>query len=53
MGFHLLKNGEEKKAMTLHLYMKPVDTCRVFNATDKCFDDRVLNFHTIDGVKQI
>lgn len=52
MGFHLLKNGEEKKAMTLHLYMKPVDSCTVFNDTDKCFDERVLNFHTIDGVKQ-
>ena len=53
MGFHLLQNCEEKKAMTLHLYMKPVDTCMVFNDSNKCFDDRILNFHTIDGVKQI
>ena len=53
MGFHLLENSQEQTAMTLHLYMKPVDTCMVFNDANKCFDERILQFHTIDGVKQV
>lgn len=52
MGFHLLKNSEEQKSMTLHLYMKPISNCLVFNDVNKCFEDRRFTFHTIDGIKQ-
>ena len=52
MGFHLLKNTSEKKAMTLHLYMKPVESCNVFDDEENCFNEQELNFHTIDGQLQ-
>lgn len=51
MGFHLLKNTSEQKAMTLHLYMKPIDTCNVFNDSENCFENKTLAFHSIDGEK--
>lgn len=52
MGFHLLKNTAEQKAMTLHLYMKPVELCTVFDDDENCFNERDLSFHTIDGQLQ-
>ncbi|MGB0888082.1 MAG: cysteine dioxygenase [Vicingaceae bacterium] len=52
MGFHLLKNTSDKKAMTLHLYIKPVEACNVFDDDKKCFNKRELSFHTIDGQLQ-
>ena len=47
MGFHLLKNTAEQKAMTLHLYMKPVELCTVFDDDENCFNERDLSFHTL------
>jgi cysteine dioxygenase len=52
MGFHLLKNTSEQKAMTLHLYMKPVEYCNVFDDDKNCFNERELIFHSIDGQLQ-
>lgn len=49
MGFHLLKNTSEQKAITLHLYMKPVEFCNVFNNDENCFNKQELSFHSIDG----
>jgi len=53
MGYHLLKNALEKKAMTLHLYMKPVESCEVFNPNKNCFETKELCFDTVDGEKAI
>lgn len=49
MGFHVLKTSPHQKAMSLHLYMKPINSCNVFNDVEHCFENRVLGFHTIDG----
>jgi cysteine dioxygenase len=49
MGYHLLENHTSKKAMTLHLYMKPVESCTVFNDASNCFEEKELVFHTVDG----
>ena len=51
MGFHLLKNQTQENAMTLHLYIKPVDECNVYNPKEKAFELRELNYDTIDGVQ--
>jgi cysteine dioxygenase len=51
MGYHLLKNHTQQNAMTLHLYMKPVDSCQVFNETNNCFEEKDLNFYSIEGEK--
>lgn len=49
MGYHLLENHTQQNAMTLHLYMTPIDACDIFNETDNCFEKKELFFHTVDG----
>ena len=49
MGFHSLRNKSEKKAMTLHLYMNPIDECRVYNDKLEKFEIKSLEYDTIDG----
>lgn len=51
MGYHSLKNSSEKKAMTLHLYCNPIESCDVFNVTENCFENKVLIFDSIGGEK--
>lgn len=34
MGFHSLKNISEGRAISLHLYAKPIHSCRVYNPAD-------------------
>ena len=49
MGYHLLENHTKHNAMTLHLYMKPVNSCEVFNKNTYCFEKKELFFHSVDG----
>ena len=49
MGYHMLKNESNQKAITLHLYIKPVEKCAVYSAEKKMFEERFLNYDTIDG----
>ena len=49
MGCHMLKNLSEEKAITLHLYIKPLQSCKVFNYSTNCFEKLTLDFDTIDG----
>lgn len=53
MGYHLLKNSEEQKAMTLHLYMNPVESCEVYNDSSNCFENKTLEFYSIAGEKTV
>ncbi len=49
MGYHLLKNDSNKNAITLHLYTKPVNKCDIYNPDKKMFEERILDFDTING----
>ena len=49
MGYHLLKNNNAQKAMTLHLYINPINSCEVYNSEHKCFEKIKLSFDTING----
>ena len=49
MGYHLLKNESTSKAMSLHLYMQPIDSCRIFNDDEQCFEEVEMNYHTVEG----
>ena len=51
MGYHTLENASEENAMSLHLYMKPVESCQVFNEENNCFEEMELTFHSIKGEK--
>lgn len=47
MGFHRLQNLSNKRSISLHLYAKPIRTCRVFDEESKTFSDKKMNYDTI------
>ncbi len=49
MGYHSLNNISEGKAMSLHLYMNPIDTCRVYNEDTSSFDVKNLKYYSLEG----
>jgi cysteine dioxygenase len=49
MGYHMLENPTEENSMSLHLYMKPVESCQVYNDNTNCFEEMDLAFHSIKG----
>jgi len=49
MGFHKLINVGEGRAMTLHLYMNPIDRCRIFDEEQAKFEVKELEYHTYKG----
>lgn len=47
MGFHSLENLSNKKSMSLHLYAKPIRSCKVFNDDSGEFVVKKLVYNTI------
>ena len=46
---HSLKNTSNQRAMTLHLYMKPIEKCRVYNLDSKEMKVVYMKYDTIEG----
>ena len=42
MGYHALKNIENKRSMTLHIYVSPIDSCEVFCDEQEAFFTKEL-----------
>jgi len=49
MGFHSLHNTGEDRAMTLHLYMNPIDRCDIYDSEKNDFETRELHYYTHQG----
>lgn len=49
MGYHSLRNHSNRKAMTIHIYAKPIDFCKVYNDTKDCFELKEMSYHTYRG----
>lgn len=47
MGYHLLKNVSGERAMTLHLYMNPIDRCTVYDDQKEDFVLKELEYDTM------
>lgn len=45
MGFHSIVNHSNQRAMTLHLYAKPIDRCRVYDEELGKFSWKKLEYH--------
>ncbi|MBL4662950.1 MAG: cysteine dioxygenase family protein [Flavobacteriaceae bacterium] len=50
MGYHSLSNNSNKRAMTLHLYISPIDSCKVFDTTENSFKVKELKYDSYKGV---
>jgi cysteine dioxygenase len=47
MGYHLIKNTHKQKAMTLHIYAKPIDACKVFDTKKEEFKMAEMEYDSI------
>ena len=47
MGYHKLENISGHRAMSLHLYAKPIKKCNVFDHHKKTFSSKTLSFDTV------
>ncbi|MFT5103457.1 MAG: cysteine dioxygenase [Candidatus Latescibacterota bacterium] len=50
MGYHALENKSETTAMSLHLYVSPIDSCQVFDTAATAFKNAELDYYSYKGV---
>lgn len=50
MGFHKIRNPFNQRAMTLHIYAKPIDACRVFDPKNQEFKIKEMEYDTVIDV---
>jgi cysteine dioxygenase len=50
MGYHSLENRSSEKAMSLHLYISPIDYCKVYNPSEENFNIKELKYDSYNGV---
>lgn len=49
MGFHSLQNENNGRSMSLHLYMNPIDECRIMNEDNGKIIRKKLQYHSFEG----
>ena len=49
MGYHMIKNPFKQRAMTLHIYAKPIDACKVFDPKNDKFKIAEMEYDTISS----
>ena len=49
--FHTLKNTSKSRAMSLHLYMKPIEQCRYIDEESKEIKMAQMCYYSVNGVK--
>lgn len=50
MGYHSLENFAKGRAVSLHLYMDPIDECNVYDEDKEEFELKELEYHSYAGV---
>lgn len=49
MGLHSLENISQRSAMSLHLYMNPIDECRIFDQETDTVSLKKIEYHSYKG----
>ena len=49
MGYHLLRNTKSQRAMSLHLYMNPIDECSIYDEENGVFIYKELQYDSVKG----
>ncbi|MBL4708206.1 MAG: cysteine dioxygenase family protein [Flavobacteriales bacterium] len=50
-GYHSLENISGTRALTLHVYNAPIDTCKVYDKESENFNTKSLKYDTFEGVQ--
>ena len=53
MGYHSLANITDKRACTLHLYAKPIESCNIFDSETKAFVNKDMTYDTVANLNAI
>ena len=48
MGYHILRNDSSDRCLTLHLYVSPIDNCKVYNEKRGCFESVDMEYDSIN-----
>ncbi len=46
MGYHAIENRSDQRALTLHIYASPIDTCEVYNNKKDRFETKEMSYDT-------
>jgi hypothetical protein len=49
MGYHTIENVFSERAMTLHVYANPIDTCEVYNLETSSFERKEMKYDSMEG----
>lgn len=49
LGYHTLENNQNKRTISLHLYMNPIDDCTVYDRRTEEFVSKSLSYHSYKG----
>jgi len=49
MGYHELINDTDGRAMTLHAYILPIDSCEVYCEEEEGFKSKDMEYDTVEG----
>jgi cysteine dioxygenase len=44
MGYHTIENNSDHRAMSLHIYASPIDSCNVYNENKDCFETKNMSY---------
>lgn len=47
MGYHLIRNAGDTRAMTLHIYAAPIDACEVFDEQKEQFEVTEMEYDSV------
>ena len=50
MGYHRIENPSDKRAMTLHIYAKPIEQCKVYNEESSSFETATMVYDSVHEV---
>jgi len=50
LGYHKIENNSSKRAMTLHVYVKPITACQVLNEETECFESKEMTYDQVHEV---
>ncbi len=50
MGYHQIRNPFRQRAMTLHIYAKPIDACKVFDPKNEQFEVKEMEYDTVADI---
>lgn len=51
MGYHMIKNNSNQRAMTLHIYALPIDECEVFDESKETFVEKEMQYDSVTKEK--